>query len=192
MRWCRSRARYNSCILRCAKSSRILGAKRRGLESLFSSEQTGAHTRQPISNNIFTEPTSTSTAVMSDNNIWQATGFSQQQWTALPTPIRGGAAAPGPPGLPGPPGPTGPQGTPARSNGNGRARNLPGALHFHRYYRIRHCRRRSSHHVGGGSLTQPLAGRWLHRTFAVCGVDANYPGAERKSDSIEGISSRSG
>ena len=53
---------------------------------------------------------------MGDNNDWQATGFSQQQWTALQNLIRGVAAAPGPAG---PPGPVGPQGTPAPSSGNG-------------------------------------------------------------------------
>lgn len=77
-----------------------------------SSEQAG--TRQPTSHS--TNPTSTSTAAMADNNDWQNSGFSQQQWAALQNLIRGVAAVPGPAG---PQGPIGPQGTPAPSTSNG-------------------------------------------------------------------------
>ena len=56
---------------------------------------------------------------MADN--WQNTGFSQQQWTALQSLMRGATGTAGPPGPPGPSGPQGTpgsQGTPAAGNGN--------------------------------------------------------------------------
>lgn len=64
---------------------------------------------------------------MADDQSWQNTGFSQQQWTALQGLLRGIPSQPGPPG---PPGEAGPPGTVVTENALNPTRWNPGDLGF--------------------------------------------------------------
>lgn len=65
-----------------------------------------------------------------EDQSWQDTGFTQQQWTALQGLLRSIPGQPGPPGPPGNPGPAGTNGTDATGTASGQPRWNPGDLGF--------------------------------------------------------------